>query len=66
MPRKKQKFPVTHDHTKPLIVRTHMWKEQPNREYIDKDGNRIWFTKLDDAREYAANNGYNGIKVEHK
>ena len=65
MAKKKERlYPITHGNL--LIVRTHMWKNPPNREYLTKEGKRVWFTKLEDAREYAAENGFKGIHVEYE
>ena len=58
---KKEKRPkVT---TGPLTVYNNLWKGK--RWYVNRKGHKVPITFYFEAREYASNNGYLGIRIKH-
>jgi predicted Ser/Thr protein kinase len=49
--------------SEPLFVYSDLWAK--SRCYRDREGNRVEIEQYQEAREYAARNGYDGIRVKY-
>lgn len=48
----------------PLLVRTNVWGHRIT--YLTKGGKRVVARNYQEARDYAAQHGYTGIRVEYQ